>query len=262
MPLTGEPQLQDYGLSDEIVRSFCAFFSPSELLAPLLGWASFIGLTFLLGLDFLSKREYLWPVVMLYFVPGMLVGFGINKLRKTCFEYSKKKHPLYQNWKRYSVSHSEWCQQNSQAIADERTQQASLRKQEVEERRRQLAWWMTLDGQQFEKETASLLRQLGYEVTLTPYWADGGVDIVLRDGAKRIIVQCKAHRNYVSAGVVRELYGTMLHEKADEGWVVITTGFYSGARSFAHGKPIKLITIKELLNRKWQPNKSLQVSAG
>jgi len=166
------------------------------------------------------------------------------------FECSKKNHPLYHNWQTYTAAHSEWVQQNTQALAAERTRQSELRKRETEARKRELAWWTSLDGQQFERETADLHRELGYEVTLTPYSADGGIDMIVHNGAKRIIVQCKAHRTYISAGVVRELYGTMVHDNAYEGWVVITSDFYSGARTFAHGKPIKLITITELLNRK------------
>ena len=91
------------------------------------------------------------------------------------------------------------------------------------------------------------MRESGYHTTLTPYSADGGVDILIREGEKKIIIQCKAHSNYISPGVVRELYGTMIHEKADEGWLVTTSGFYSGARQFAQDKPIKLLTIKQLL---------------
>ncbi len=124
-----------------------------------------------------------------------------------------------------------------------------MRKQQTEEQRRAIQWWKTLDGKQFEKELVGLLKQIGYDATLTPYSGDGGVDIIVREATKRIVVQCKAHRNYISPGVVRELYGTMIHEKADEGWLVTTSGFYSGARAFAHDKPIKLITIQQLLNR-------------
>ena len=126
--------------------------------------------------------------------------------------------------------------------AEMRKKQAEERKRQLEEQRRQLQWWKNLDGKQFEKELAILLRRLGYDAEPTSYWGDGGVDIIIRENEKRIVVQCKAHRKYISPGVVRELYGTMIHEKADEGWLVTTSGFYSGAREFAHNKPIKLIT--------------------
>src|SRR5437870_2710602 len=155
-----EPQPQEYGLSNEAVKYFSAFFHRSELVAPLLGWASFIGLTFLFGLDSIAKRQYAWPIMMLYFVPGLVFGMAVNRLREAYFEHSKKRHPLYQNWKSYSRVHSEWCHQNSKTIAEDGARQGSLRKEEAEARRRQLAWWMTLDGRQFEMETAKLLRQL------------------------------------------------------------------------------------------------------
>jgi restriction system protein len=70
--------------------------------------------------------------------------------------------------------------------------------------------------------------------------------VLLKDG-KKIIIQCKAHRNYISAGYVRELYGTLMHQKADEAWLVVTSGFYSGAREFALEKPIKLLTAWDLM---------------
>jgi restriction endonuclease Mrr len=139
------------------------------------------------------------------------------------------------------------CLEEGQQREEERIRQTALRKQQAEEQRRQIDWWKSLDGRQFEKELNNFLREKGYHTTLTPYSADGGVDIIIREGERKIIVQCKAHSNYISPNVVRDLYGTMIHEKADEGWLVTTSGFYSGAREFAQGKPIKLLTIKRLL---------------
>lgn len=118
---------------------------------------------------------------------------------------------------------------------------------QVEDERLRLEWWQKLDGWAFERELAALLRRLGYDATPTPRTGDGGTDIAVRQDAKRIIVQCKAHRHYISPGMVRELYGTMIHEGADEAWLVTTGRFGKGARRFAHGKAIQLITIRELL---------------
>jgi restriction system protein len=111
-----------------------------------------------------------------------------------------------------------------------------------------LDWWRQLDGLAFEREVTLLFRNLGYDAKRTSYSGDGGVDIILLGDGRRILVQCKAHRNNISPGVVRELYGTMMHEGATEGWVVTTSGFYAGAFAFAEGKPIRLITIAELLD--------------
>ena len=109
--------------------------------------------------------------------------------------------------------------------------------------------WRQLDGRGFELEVVQTLFSKGYEVQHTGanLSGDHGIDFVVRLNGKRIIGQCKAHKNYLSAGFVRELYGTLLHEKADEAWLVGTSGFYSGAKSFASGKPIRLMTVHDLL---------------
>lgn len=77
---------------------------------------------------------------------------------------------------------------------------------------------------------------------------DGGVDIRLtaQDG-KRIVVQCKAHGKPVSPAAVRDLYGTLLHEKSDEAWLMSRSGFTAGATRFAAGKAIKLLSLDHIL---------------
>ena len=121
-----------------------------------------------------------------------------------------------------------------------------------DEARRKEAWWRSLSGHEFEKELFELFELRGYDVRLTGFHGgDGGVDLTISSGAKRIIVQCKARRQFISAGAVRELYGTLLHEqqqgRATEAWLVSCSGFYSGAELFAAGKPIQLLTIRQIL---------------
>jgi len=107
--------------------------------------------------------------------------------------------------------------------------------------------WSGIDGRLFEIEVARILVNKGYVVDhVGGNSADGGVDIVVTEEDRRIIVQCKAFTNYISPGYVRELYGTLIHEEADEAWLVTTSGFYSGAITFSQGKPIRLFTIDQL----------------
>jgi hypothetical protein len=58
----------------------------------------------------------------------------------------------------------------------------------------------------------------------------------------------------LSAGPVRELYGTLLHEQergaATEAWLICYAGFYRGAKEFAFGKPIRLLTIQDVLEKR------------
>ena len=122
------------------------------------------------------------------------------------------------------------------------------RRKASNELRKQQEWWRGIDGRGFELGVAKVLIEKGYSVKLTgSSWGDEGVDLVLLKDNKKIIIQCKAHTNYVSAGFVRELYGTMMHQQANEAWLVVTSGFYTGAKTFAFGKPIKLLTAWDLM---------------
>ena len=108
-------------------------------------------------------------------------------------------------------------------------------------------WWQTLDGRRFEIELAAVLRRLGYDVTRTGGAGDGGVDLVLSQAGREVIVQCKAHKALIGPGPVRDLYGAMIHRKAGEAWLVTASGFSRAAKEFAQGKEIRLLRVRELL---------------
>jgi len=103
--------------------------------------------------------------------------------------------------------------------------------------RTQEAFWVRLSGREFEIEVTNLLNRAGYHAGLTPASGDGGVDIVLGDGT---IVQCKAHRVPVSPGVVRELYGALIHQHAPKAMLISLSGVTNGVQSFIKDKPITL----------------------
>jgi hypothetical protein len=133
--------------------------------------------------------------------------------------------------------------------------QRSIRREA--ERRRRGSWQVrngrtsnptNNDGAQFEIDVVKILFAKRYEVEHTggTMNGDGGIDFRVTHQGKRIIGQCKAHASYISAGYVRELYGTLLHERANEAWLVCKTGYYKGAKSFAVGKPIRLMTVRDI----------------
>ena len=79
---------------------------------------------------------------------------------------------------------------------------------------------------------------------------DLGVDLALtQDNGRRAIVQCKRYRHPIGPDIVRELFGTMLHERALHGFLVTTAEISDAARTWAADKPITLIdgrTLAEL----------------
>ena len=112
----------------------------------------------------------------------------------------------------------------------------------------QRSWWSSLRPSNFEAQVADNLRRRGYEVRLTGRSRDGGVDIWARaPGGVDIVVQCKAYQKPVGPAVVRELYGTLLHERAQEGWLVTLAGFSDAAKQFAEGKPLRLLDVDTLI---------------
>lgn len=99
----------------------------------------------------------------------------------------------------------------------------------------------------FEREFASA----GAEVRVTRASRDGGVDAVVLDpdpirGGK-FVIQAKRYTNLVPVAAVRELWGTMSHERAAKGILVTTATFGPDAYEFAKDKPMTLLDGSNLL---------------
>jgi len=93
-----------------------------------------------------------------------------------------------------------------------------------------------------------LFQLMGYRVHNTQYVADHGIDLVVANSRIRNgLVQCKRYRGTVGEPTVRDLYGTLVHEDADFGWLVTTGGISRQARDWAAGKPMQLWDGQELM---------------
>ena len=101
----------------------------------------------------------------------------------------------------------------------------------------------------FEFLVAEAYRRQGYTVDFSlGRGADGGVDLVLRRDGRTALVQCKQWKVYsVGAPVIREIFGIMTAEHANEAIVVTSGHFTREARTFAAGKPIRLVDGPQLL---------------
>ncbi len=102
---------------------------------------------------------------------------------------------------------------------------------------------LALTPSEFEAYVAQrIFARQGYGVVNTPDVKDGGIDIILTDRSGSIgVVQCKRYRGTVGEEVVRDLYGTMLHSGATQGFLVTTGSISKAARQWAAGKPLELI---------------------
>lgn len=100
-----------------------------------------------------------------------------------------------------------------------------------------------MDWQQFERLVGEVFRRQGYTVEETgAAGPDGGIDLILRKGRKRFLVQCKQWRALkVGVKVVRELYGVVAAQGAAGGFVVTSGDFTEDARQFAASCKLTLI---------------------
>jgi len=100
-----------------------------------------------------------------------------------------------------------------------------------------------MSWQEFELLVGEGFRQQGYQVIENGGGgADGGVDLVLRKGGDKFLVQCKQWKAFtVGVTVVRELYGIMAANGAAGGFVVTSGRFTDDAKVFASGRNITLL---------------------
>jgi restriction system protein len=111
------------------------------------------------------------------------------------------------------------------------------------EKLRETAW------KDFEYLVAEAFRRQGYQVEFSlGHGADGGVDLTLHLDGRTSLVQCKQWKVFsVGPPVIREMFGLMTAEQADEAIIVTSGKFTRDAQEFAAGKPIRLIDGPQLL---------------
>jgi hypothetical protein len=101
---------------------------------------------------------------------------------------------------------------------------------------------LALEPGQFEQLVAETYRALGYPAKVVGKSGDHGVDIYLKtENGRRWIVQCKRYRDPVGEEVVRGLYGSLMHERAEHAILVTTADITPPAEQWARGKPIELV---------------------
>ena len=110
------------------------------------------------------------------------------------------------------------------------------------------SYWYSLNGYEFEKSLSEVYKANGYKTCVTSKSGDGGVDIVVwNQDTTKIYIQCKAFKGKAGVAIVRELYGVMVNDKVEQGIVACLGGFTSGAQEFAKNKNISLIDVNDII---------------
>jgi hypothetical protein len=111
----------------------------------------------------------------------------------------------------------------------------------------QLSYWKSLRGTEFEKALANLYKKMGYSVQQTKASGDEGIDLIISKEDKTTIVQCKGHVKPIGIGAARDLFGTMMHCKADSAILACPAGFTKAVVKFVNNKPIQLLSAGDLI---------------
>lgn len=100
---------------------------------------------------------------------------------------------------------------------------------------------LAMSPEQFEILVAKLFQAYGHRVQSVGGTADHGVDlVVISDQGEKWIVQCKRYSGSVGEPILRDLFGTMLHESAQRAYLITTGEITRQARAWAAGKPMVL----------------------
>lgn len=100
---------------------------------------------------------------------------------------------------------------------------------------------LAMEPDAFEALVAALFKAYRHETMVAGGNGDHGVDVIVKtDEGEKWVVQCKRYSGSVGEPVVRDLYGTMLHEEAQRAYLITTGSFTRQATEWAVGKPIVL----------------------
>lgn len=81
----------------------------------------------------------------------------------------------------------------------------------------------------FEQTVASVFESIGFEVEVTTYSNDGGIDIILNDDESQIGVQVKRYKDSIKVEQIRALAGALVLKGLTKGIFVTTSSFQHGA---------------------------------
>ena len=115
------------------------------------------------------------------------------------------------------------------------------------EARRQRAFWEGLTPQQFAQELAALFRAAGDDAHVAPQGNGAPRDIIIQEDGKYTLCQCPVDDRPADAPVAQALCDAVSRTQAHNGILVSCAGFTDEARAFVKGKPIRLMSVDDVL---------------
>ncbi len=110
-----------------------------------------------------------------------------------------------------------------------------------------LEYWQNLTWQDFEKEVTRKFVSFGYNAINPKFSGDEGVDVVITDGDRKFIVQCKAMKGKIGPAFIRDFIGTIALQKASGGMVITLNGFSDNSLEISNYENLFLMKIQDFL---------------
>ena len=105
---------------------------------------------------------------------------------------------------------------------------------------------LELSPREFEEYIGALFNSLGYNVEVTQYINDKGIDIIMYKDGVKYGVQCKRYKGTVGSPDIQTFIGALSHANADKGFFVTTGMFSFEAEKMAMQHPIQLVNRIDL----------------
>lgn len=129
--------------------------------------------------------------------------------------------------------------------------------------------FLKMTGYEFEEFISTLLKNRGFQVEVTSFSNDGGIDIIATYDkpifSGKYIIQCKNWQNSVGQPEVRDLYGVVMDQRANKGILITPNGYTAQAYEFAKGKNLELISgeiLKKMIEENDIINEDVEVKKG
>lgn len=105
-----------------------------------------------------------------------------------------------------------------------------------------------MNGGDFEKYTAILLKELGYSASATKLSGDFGVDVIAEKDGKEVIIQTKRYSKKVSISAVQEIAAAKEYYNVPDARLITNNYFTKAAYELAIANDITLIDRDKLMN--------------
>lgn len=103
-----------------------------------------------------------------------------------------------------------------------------------------------MEGLDFERLVAELLRDRGYRAEVTQASGDFGVDVIARKGRRRYAIQVKRYKGSVPRTAVSDAVAGKYHWNCDKAWVITSGRFTKDARTLAASTDCQLTDREDL----------------